>query len=68
MKNINLFTLIRNIFFGVLCLGFSNVALSQARPIEEGFDYRVMPVAQVTESKGKIEVLVIFLVRLSALP
>jgi len=60
MKKFNLFTLIRNVFLGLICLGFSNLALSQGRPIEEGFDYRVLPVAQVTESKGKIEVLEFF--------
>jgi thiol:disulfide interchange protein DsbA len=60
MKNINLLTFIRNIFLGLICIGFSNLALSQGRPIEEGFDYRVLPVAQATESKGKIEVLEFF--------
>jgi thiol:disulfide interchange protein DsbA len=60
MKNINLFTLLKNLFLGLICLGFSQLALSQGRQIEEGFDYRVMPVAQATESKGKIEVLEFF--------
>jgi len=60
MKNLNLFSFIRNFFLGMICLGFSSLAISQARPIEEGFDYRVLPVAQAVESKGKIEVLEFF--------
>ena len=44
--------------FVFICL--SGVVHAQAQKIEEGFDYRVMPVAQATESKGKIEVLEFF--------
>ena len=35
----------------------SQWAIGQGRPIEEGFDYRTLPVAQSIEAKGKIEVL-----------
>jgi thiol:disulfide interchange protein DsbA len=35
-------------------------ASAQIRPIEEGFDYRVLPVSQAIEAKGKIEVLEFF--------
>ena len=38
----------------------SQWALAQGRPIEEGFDYRTLPVAQTIEAKGKIEVLEFF--------
>jgi thiol:disulfide interchange protein DsbA len=38
----------------------SLTAHAQTRPIEEGFDFRVLPVAQTTEAKGKIEVLEFF--------
>jgi thiol:disulfide interchange protein DsbA len=43
-----------------LLLLLSQLAISQGRPIEEGFDYRVLPVAQSVEAKGKIEVLEFF--------
>ena len=37
-----------------------STAYAQIRPIEEGFDYRVLPMAQAVESKGKIEVIEFF--------
>ena len=39
---------------------FFSTAYAQTRPVEEGFDYRVLPVAQAVESKGKIEVIEFF--------
>ena len=33
---------------------------AQTRPIEEGFDYRVLPISQAVEAKGKIEVVEFF--------
>jgi len=38
----------------------SVLAMAQGRPIEEGFDYRSLPVAQAVEQKGKVEVLEFF--------
>ena len=60
MNSINIRALIKRSILGVIYLGLSVSAFSQTRPIEEGFDYRVLPVAQAIEAKGKIEVLEFF--------
>ncbi len=60
MNSINISALIKRSILGVICLGLSVSAFSQTRPIEEGFDYRVLPLAQAIEAKGKIEVLEFF--------
>lgn len=60
MNSINIIALMKRSILGVICLGLSASAISQTRPIEEGFDYRVLPVAQAIEAKGKIEVLEFF--------
>lgn len=38
----------------------ATLAFAQTRPIEEGFDFRTLPVAQAHEAAGKIEVLEFF--------
>jgi thiol:disulfide interchange protein DsbA len=48
-------------------VSFSGLAAAQSPKIEEGFDYRILPMAQPVEAKGKVEVHRVFLVRLSAL-
>ena len=44
----------------VIAASFVGVAHAQSPKIEEGFDYRILPVAQVVETKGKIEVIEFF--------
>lgn len=44
----------------VIAASFVGVAHSQSPKIEEGFDYRILPVAQVVETKGKVEVIEFF--------
>jgi thiol:disulfide interchange protein DsbA len=39
---------------------FSGLASAQGQKIEEGFDYRVLPIAQPLEIKGKVEVIEFF--------
>ena len=39
---------------------FFGLATVQAQKIEEGFDYRVLPIPQPVESKGKVEVIEFF--------
>jgi len=51
---------IKKILASLILLGVSGFALAQSRPIEEGFDYRVLPTAQALEAKGKVEVLEFF--------
>ena len=41
-------------------LSLSGLAGAQAQKIEEGFDYRILPVAQPVETKGKVEVIEFF--------
>jgi len=42
----------------ILC--FSGLSSAQGPKIEEGFDYRILPVAQPVEAKGKVEVIEFF--------
>jgi len=42
--------------FTVLC----GIASAQAQKIEEGFDYRILPIPQPVETKGKVEVIEFF--------
>ena len=42
--------------FTILC----GIASVQAQKIEEGFDYRILPVPQPVETKGKVEVIEFF--------
>jgi thiol:disulfide interchange protein DsbA len=41
-------------------LSLSGFASAQGQKIEEGFDYRILPVAQPVETKGKVEVIEFF--------
>ena len=41
-------------------LSLSGFASAQAQKIEEGFDYRILPVAQPVDTKGKVEVIEFF--------
>ncbi|MDO8714369.1 MAG: thiol:disulfide interchange protein DsbA/DsbL [Polynucleobacter sp.] len=43
-----------------LVISFSGLSNAQSPKIEEGFDYRILPVAQPVESKGKVEVIEFF--------
>ena len=52
--------MIKKISLSLFFLSLVSVVSAQTRPIEEGFDYRVLPIAQVIEAKGKIEVLEFF--------
>jgi protein dithiol oxidoreductase (disulfide-forming) len=52
--------LTKKVLISLLLSLASVVAMAQGRPIEEGFDYRSLPVAQVVEQKGKVEVLEFF--------
>ena len=38
----------------------SGLVSAQAQKIEEGFDYRILPIAQPVETKGKVEVIEFF--------
>ena len=44
--------------FAFLCL--SGAVLAQGPKIEEGFDYRILPIPQPVETKGKVEVIEFF--------
>ncbi len=52
--------LTKKVLISLLLSLASVVAMAQGRPIEEGFDYRSLPVAQAVEQKGKVEVLEFF--------
>ncbi|WP_114690222.1 thiol:disulfide interchange protein DsbA/DsbL [Polynucleobacter necessarius] len=41
-------------------LSLSGFASAQGQKIQEGFDYRILPVAQPVETKGKVEVIEFF--------
>lgn len=41
-------------------LSLSGFASAQGQKIEEGFDYRILPIAQPVETKGKVEVIEFF--------
>ena len=42
----------------LICL--SGLAFAQSQKIEEGFDYRILPIPQPVETKGKVEVIEFF--------
>jgi thiol:disulfide interchange protein DsbA len=42
----------------LFCL--SGIVAAQGQKIEEGFDYRILPIAQPLDSKGKVEVIEFF--------
>jgi len=41
-------------------LSLSGLAGAQGQKVEEGFDYRILPIAQPVEAKGKVEVIEFF--------
>lgn len=43
-----------------LAVSLPSISGAQSLKVEEGFDYRVLPVAQSVESKGKVEVIEFF--------
>ena len=45
-------------FLALVCL--SGIVVAQGQKIEEGFDYRILPIAQPLESKGKVEAIEFF--------
>jgi len=47
-------------FTVLVLLSLSGLAGAQGQKIEEGFDYRILPVAQPLETKGKVEVIEFF--------
>jgi thiol:disulfide interchange protein DsbA len=58
--NLNLYAMIKKISFSLFFLSLIGIVSAQTRPIEEGFDYRVLHTPQAIEVKGKIEVLEFF--------
>ncbi len=60
MNSTKMITLMKQAMLALMGMCLSMSVFSQTRPIEEGFDYRVLPVAQTIEAKGKIEVLEFF--------
>jgi thiol:disulfide interchange protein DsbA len=50
----------KRLFTIAMLLSLSGVAVAQGQKIEEGFDYRILPVAQPLETKGKVEVIEFF--------
>ena len=58
--NLNLYAVIKKISFSLFFLSLIGAVSAQTRPIEEGFDYRFLPIAQAIDAKGKIEVLEFF--------
>jgi thiol:disulfide interchange protein DsbA len=55
-----IYSVIKKISLSFFIFSLVSSASAQIRPIEEGFDYRVLPVSQAIEAKGKIEVLEFF--------
>ena len=43
-----------------LAFSFSGLVAAQSPKIEEGFDYRILPIPQPVEAKGKVEVIEFF--------
>jgi len=60
MRNILNFSKLSKIILGAIFLFFATWSMAQNRPIEDGFDFRTLPVAQPLETKGKIEVIEFF--------
>ena len=50
----------KRIFTVLTLLSLSGLASAQGQKIEEGFDYRILPIAQPLETKGKVEVIEFF--------
>lgn len=60
MRNILTFSKLPKIILGAIFLFITTWSMAQNRPIEDGFDFRTLPVAQPLETKGKIEVIEFF--------
>ena len=60
----NIFSQSKRNFFSAITLAtlicFSSFTEAQGPKIEEGFDYRILPIAQPVEPKGKVEVIEFF--------
>ena len=52
--------LTKRIFITSIFILLSGVVSAQSQKIEEGFDYRILPVPQPVETKGKVEVIEFF--------
>ena len=52
--------LTKRIFIASIFILLSGVVGAQSQKIEEGFDYRILPVPQPVETKGKVEVIEFF--------
>ena len=50
----------KRFFIALALLSLSGFASAQGQKIEEGFDYRILPIAQPVETKGKVEVIEFF--------
>jgi thiol:disulfide interchange protein DsbA len=50
----------KRFFLALIILCLSGLVSAQSPKIEEGFDYRIMPIAQPLETKGKVEVIEFF--------
>jgi thiol:disulfide interchange protein DsbA len=53
-------SLTKRLFTALVFLSLCGLASAQAQKIEEGFDYRILPIAQPLETKGKVEVIEFF--------
>jgi thiol:disulfide interchange protein DsbA len=53
-------SLTKRIFIASIFILLSGVVGAQSQKIEEGFDYRILPVPQPVETKGKVEVIEFF--------
>lgn len=53
-------SLSKRFFTALVLLTLSGLASAQGQKIEEGFDYRILPIAQPVETKGKVEVIEFF--------
>jgi len=50
----------KRFFTALVLLALTGFAGAQGQKIEEGFDYRILPIAQPVEIKGKVEVIEFF--------
>ena len=50
----------KRFFIALALLSLSSFGSAQGQKIEEGFDYRILPIAQPVETKGKVEVIEFF--------
>jgi thiol:disulfide interchange protein DsbA len=53
-------TFSKRIFLALSLVFLSTLASAQGQKIEEGFDYRILPIPQPVETKGKVEVIEFF--------